>query len=363
MSTSWRALCLDLQLWTHVDFAPIASFLPVETFKPLFRAMAPYVRHLSLRGMDNLPSQFFSELCDFSCLEVLDVRGCKSLSEGDIAQILRHSPKLRHINAKGVQNFTSRSVRMLASTGIMLEFLDVTRCMEVTFNDLAEYIRQMSAAQATTLKTLKIASLRAYGRTTTDLFRLIASRLTSLKVLDLNDSFTRDEDIQDWSNTHRKLATTSSLIHLVLSYCAPLNRDNIDDLTDLIPQMEILEMAGIPTMFREGDSYATLPRMLSGMPRLKRIDLDMTGKRGGIGDEVLEVLGGFEMEEVRMGDAKKVTKGAWERFALRCKTLRVLEVNVSGLSDSLDIYQSVRLGGGWNGILKCEIGSSCQGKR
>jgi hypothetical protein len=225
---------------------------------------------------------------------------------------------------------------MIAGTGVILEFLDISRCRDIKFNDIAEYIREMSAAQAIALRYLMIGGLKAYGRTTTDLFSLIASRLTSLEVLDCNGCVVKDRDLATWARAHRDLHTTSPVTHLVLSSCASLTSNTIGYLMGLTPNIEKLEMAGMPRLLSRGNASAEVPRLLRGMPHLRKIDMEKTAASGAVGDEVLEVLGGMGLEEVRMGDAEGITAEAWVRFVHRCKSLRVLEVDVSG-SLHLDI--------------------------
>lgn len=297
------------------------------------KGISPYIRSLSLKGLDDIPPDFIQQLTTFESLSSLDLRGCRSLSEGDIVHILHSSHSLRQLNVKGVQAFNSRIVRMLAGSGLHLEWLDISRCRDITFNDLAEYIRHMSPDQAVSMKTLKIAGSKPYGRTTTDLFNLIATRLTSLSVLDCTGCGVTDEDLRQWAQIHDEGETISPIGHLILSSCQSLTPRALTYLTRRIPNVTKLEIAGMNRMFKDhGEDVHTVSSLLRSVPLLKKLDLDGTGEWGGVGDEVLHVLMGLKVEEVSVGDAKGISSGAFARFVNGCETIRVLGVDVSDSS-------------------------------
>ncbi|WWD20969.1 hypothetical protein CI109_105448 [Kwoniella shandongensis] len=358
VSRDWQDLCFDGQLWQLVHLAPMAHCMHIETLRRILTQAQSFVTLISLRGMDNLiGSQLIDMLSTidgssagngrFPSLTTLDLRGCKSLSVASICAFIQNAPHLTSINLKGVQAVSSEVIRCITAYTTQLEQLDVSRCCDLSLNDMVVFVESMQEEQSKRLTSLRLAGIKGYGGAAGKLLPSISARLVNLETLDLQDCVdVNDEDFKLLVERLDKTNQTSNLRHLNLSGCLTLTPTTLQTLTKRFPNMTHLELANMPDMFKERDNEDMyLVRLLRSMPHLRRLDLEGTGIGGGVTDKVLDALTpgrqdsegtvGSELVELRIGFARSVTSEAMVRLMRGCTRLKIFEADNTSANNAV----------------------------
>lgn len=311
VSKTWRALCLDGQLWQDVDMAPYSPFISTATFSQIINGS--FIRSVSFGNAAHVRAAMPN-------LTNLDLRGYTESSEL-LYGLVEDAPSLQSVTLKGVQAATPQLLEALAQRP--LERLDVSRCWSISLDDIASYVDAQSTDHASRLTHLRIAGLKGSGE---DFMRLAGVRLTDLSVLDVQGcTGLTDEAIEAYAKEQ------SSLSHLVLSGCAALSIVALRSLTTRLPRLTKLEMASMQQLFLlTRDSDPTLEDLLRSTPLLQQLDLEGTGSYGGVTDRVLDALGELDdLVELKLGYAKRITPEGLIRLIRRAEHLRILEADVS----------------------------------
>jgi F-box/leucine-rich repeat protein 2/20 len=347
VSKEWRSLCFDGQLWASCDFTPFSTVLPSATLKTILLNARACVKSLSLHGLEALNGSALvgrsePRLPCFSSLASLDLRGCHSVSEADLIDLLALAPGLKALNLKGSRVATIYTLDAIRNKIDALEELDVSRCWQLRFLDIDKFIVSLTPPQRQALKTLRVAGLpMASGY----LLQHIPDCLPNLECLDLMGcSWIGMRDMQEYVAALRD--RPSSLRHLVISNCTGLTPEAIELLVNRVPEMRIFEAANLESVFYL-DPPPTLSRLVRSMPKLERIDLDGSGRYGGVEDRLLHELipgacRGSPLEEsrlleLRIGNAKFVSKGALMRLIEGLPNLQVLIADVSRVAVVSDV--------------------------
>ncbi|KLT45977.1 RNI-like protein [Cutaneotrichosporon oleaginosum] len=334
VSKEWRSLCFDGQLWAHCDFTPFASVLPSATLQTILLNARACVKTLSLHGLGAVKGPVLVDRTElhlpcFSSLASLDLRGCNAVHEAELIDLLTLAPGLKSLNLKGSRVATIYTLDAIRNKIDALEELDVSRCWQLRFLDIDKFIVSLTPPQRQALKTLRVAGLpMASGY----LLQHIPDCLPNLECLDLMGcSWIGMRDMQEYVAALRD--RPSSLRHLVISNCTGLTPEAIELLVGRVPEMRILEAANLESVFYL-DPPPTLSRLVRSMPKLERIDLDGSGRYGGVEDRLLHELipgacRGSPLEEsrlieLRIGNAKFVSKGAIMRLIEGLPNLQVL---------------------------------------
>ncbi|GMK56644.1 hypothetical protein CspeluHIS016_0304840 [Cutaneotrichosporon spelunceum] len=345
VSKEWRSLCFDGQLWAHCDFTPFATVLPRATLEMIVLNARACVKSLSLHGLESLHGSALvghgaSGLPCFSALASVDLRGCHSVSEADLIHLLALAPGLKSLNLKGSRVATIYTLDAIRSNIDALEELDVSRCWQLRFLDIDKFVVSLTPPQRHALRTLRVAGLpMASGY----LLQHIPDCAPNLECLDLMGcSWIGMRDMQEYVAALGD--RPSSLRHLVISNCTGLTPEALELLVDRVPEMRIFEAANLESVFYL-DPPPTLSRLVRSMPKLERIDLDGSGRYGGVEDRVLHELipgacRGSPLEEsrlleLRIGNAKFVSKGAIMRLIEDLPSLQVLIVDGTEADDAV----------------------------
>lgn len=345
VSKEWRSLCFDGQLWATADFTPLAAVLHPGTVRQILSHSRPCIKDMSLRGLEAVTGWVLTgrELVDgpkipllstaYSSLTSLDLRGCHTLSASDVIAVVQVSPNLKKLNVKGLRlslHYVLRAVRQHVTA---LEELDVSRCWGLEFLDVEAFVVAMSRSQKNALQVLRIAGLTS--TTGGHLLQHLASELPNLHTLDLlGCRWLGMSDIQDYITGLDD--RESPLKHLVISSCTNLTAEAIELLVDRIPNITRFEAAGLEGVFYL-DPPPTLARLVRSMPLLERLDLDATGRYGGVCDRLLdELIPGAcsgspltesRLVELRIGSAKNITPAALLRLVNALPKLARLEAD------------------------------------
>lgn len=344
VSKEWRSLCFDGTLWQSPDFTALANVLPAETMRVIIDHARPCIKTLCLEGLEALPGQAVSGILsprlglydEFSSLTTLDLRGCHTILEADIIDLLRMSPYLKRLNLKGSRVVTGATLAAIHDNVLALEELDVSRCWNLQFMDLEHMLAWTSERQRNALQSLRVAGIsnESGGHL---LYRLAS--LPNLHRLDfLGCTWLSMSDIQDY--IFGLGDSPSPLKHLILSGCIHLTFAAFELLVDRLPNMESFEAANLDPVFHI-DPPPLLSRLVRSMPQLRRLDLDGTGRHGAVDDRLLlELIPGAapdsqltesKLEHLRIGNAKFVTASAMRRLIRQLPDLQVFIANVGNL--------------------------------
>ncbi|OXG10617.1 hypothetical protein C366_06628 [Cryptococcus neoformans Tu401-1] len=359
VSKSWEALCFDGQLWQAIDLAAIAHLLPVSVLHRILKHSASFITDLSLRGMDEVGGEMLVKALGGENVDILrydynnllgprlniqrlDLSGCETLTENDLASIISCCPNLRSLSLRALSAVGSRLMCFIEKIET-LEEIDVSYCRALELPFISSYIKRISEVQAKNLRSIRAAGLLYSSNM---LLLSIMERCHNLERLDLQGC----HDVSDgmFENFHNYCIEydecLSSLTHLNVSN-TPLTPAIFTFLNDHLPNLTHLEMAnlsGVDNPDDDDDGYE-LSRMLKSMPKLRKVDLEDTAGLSGVSDMVLEALTpmegdvgttGCELEELKIGYAR-ASPGAIVDLIKGCKKLRVLELDNTEANNSV----------------------------
>ncbi|KAL1410925.1 hypothetical protein Q8F55_001868 [Vanrija albida] len=357
VSKEWRSLAYDGQLWANFDLTAFSGKLHPSTMRQILRHSRPFVRTLTCQGMETLPGSSLTgrDLLDlwstdsypvprlsptFSSLTTLDVRGAHGITTPDLIAIVQISPALKKLNLKGSALHLSLVLSAVADNVDGLEELDVSRCWSLEFLDIEAFVTRLNAQQRAALKSLRLAGLPA--ATTNHLLQKLAA-LPNLHTLDLlGCRWLAHDDMQEYIEALG--GRPSPLRHLVISSCTNLTTEAIELLVGHVPEMRMFEAANLEAVFYI-DPPPTLARLVRSMPKIERLDLEGTGRYGGVCDRMLyELIPGAcpgsalevsQLVELRIGSAKHVTTQALATLVANLPRLSRLEADGTEADNAL----------------------------
>ncbi|WVQ72165.1 hypothetical protein IAR50_001710 [Cryptococcus sp. DSM 104548] len=350
VSKSWESLCFDGQLWPHISLSSFAHLLHPSTLFRLLRHSSSFITQFSLRGMDKVGGYtILTALGGLSAdhlelrLETLDLQGCLGISSRDICSLVARSPHLRCVCLRSVPHVTVETLTSILSNAPVLEDLDVSYCSNILLPDLVHALDHTSH-NSSRLRVLRMAGVK--GMLPEGAWAVLekARVLPGLEVLDLQGCPGLDED------TFSRIASEQptllhSLKHLNLS-TTPLIPSVFAHLTNILPNLEILEMARIHRFYDpdDDDDGHGLAEMLKSMPKLRKVDLEDTAGMSGVCDLVLRAItpGEYEdgdvvgkaLEELNIGYGD-VTSEAVVNLINGCKRLRILDVDNTSVGNTV----------------------------
>lgn len=357
VSKEWRSLVYDGQLWANFDLTAFAGKLHPATMRQILRHSRAFVRTLTCEGMETLPGSSLTgrDLLDlwstdsypiprlsptFSSLTTLDLRGAHGITTPDIIAVVQISPGLKKLNLKGSRLHLSHLLATVADNVDGLEELDVSRCWSLEFLDVEAFVARLNAQQRAALKSLRISGLPA--ATTNHLLQKLA-KLPNLHTLDLlGCRWLAHDDIKEYIDALD--GRPSPLRHLVISSCTNLTTEAIELLVGHVPEMRTFEAANLEAVFYI-DPPPTLARLVRSMPKIERLDLEGTGRYGGVCDRMLyELIPGAcpgsplvisQLVELRIGSAKHVTTQALSTLVTSLPRLARLEADGTEADNAL----------------------------
>jgi F-box/leucine-rich repeat protein 2/20 len=304
----------------------------------------------------------------FTQLTTLSLRGCSAITTRVLHQLLMRSPALVRVQLRALDAVTNVTGDILAVYCPRVEALDVTRC----FNLDGTGLHSMCTTVLERGDRLRLKELRASGLhyVTADLMASLASAAPHLEVLDLSgcrgltNSGMRafvacsDEDAvgseidkvlltsreagRDPTDPMKYWRRLTRLRHLSLSGCTLLTDVAFKHLAHAVPNLEILELAGIGGQLHDDG----LVHLLRTTPLLRKLDLE---DATNITDAVIVALTPFlsvsgssigpgppqlgeRLEHLCISYALNVTDDALLGLVRGCRALRTLEADNTRMS-------------------------------
>ncbi|GAA6000596.1 hypothetical protein JCM10207_004568 [Rhodosporidiobolus poonsookiae] len=389
VSKLWRSLSHDGQLWAT---APASSslgpdFFDKQSLVTLFQHGGTFVRSFDAQGLgETLNRQVAEKLLEAAKgfeptgttrFTKIDLTGCTSLTSGSLSSLLCHSPDLVDLTVVGLDSVTSNHMTILGLSCSRLSRIDVSRCRNVAAPALtrlpypppkcSSVASSSSAVDFGGMRSIRAAGLS--GMNGEVLVKLL-ERHPSLETFDVScSSSLTDDDLRraaeeptpapsrSPSPVTRRITSTRhqrtyhsyvlpppaatpappkrrvypSLRHLNLSSCDHLTSDGFAPLAGSLPNLEILELAGLGGFLRT-DGLALL---LSTCPKLRKLDLE---DADAATDNAILALASFgdasQLTHLVISACPTVTDGAIFAVVLPCRKLRVLEADGTAISSA-----------------------------
>lgn len=114
------------------------------------------LRHMDLTGCKHLTDEgFVTMACKNLSLEKLVVKRT-NITDYGLIKVLRHLPRLVHLDLEGCSFITSNSIQTLAQFCLNLRYLNVSLCLKVRANTIENLERRMSSLRKVEMRGLHI---------------------------------------------------------------------------------------------------------------------------------------------------------------------------------------------------------------
>ncbi|KAI5897759.1 RNI-like protein [Schizophyllum commune H4-8] len=367
VSKQWRSMILDGQLWGTLDLhafggASLASGLRIAEHGGKF------VQTLDLSGHTQCSSTDLHTLTDDLCLgqfpaatqlSSVNLQGCTSLDSRSLHYLLEHTPLLRRLCVKGLPAVTNLTYKTLAACCPRLQDLDASRCANADASGVSVWARS-AIVRGTHLEIVRL-KLSGLKHVDEDMMLALGRAAPLLEVLDLSsarqlrnsalDAFVACADEEDGVDTvhvyarelgreggDRYRRRVTRLRRLALSACPLLTDVACANLAYSVPQLEMLELAGIGSSLEDEG----LIRLLRTTPNIRRLDLeDATEITDDVlqaltpeedGDEELGKQPGHALEHLVVSNAGELSDAALRALIRGCPNLRVLEADGTSIT-------------------------------
>lgn len=379
----------DGQIWVNLDIREFIT-VPSPLLQRLAASSGSFVRNIDFSGHTRLSGSTLIDISKSMCiynsnsiydsissttqLTHVNVSGCLTISFSSLQHLLKHSPWLVSLKAKGINAVTNDTCRTLAHYCPRLEALDFNRCHRIDCDGISALmsIHQTQYTQSH-IRELRISGLR---RVNDSLLSLLGRYAPNLEVLDLCDvrglhntaleAFVTaredelDSDVliltsreagRDPGDATKYRRRVTKLRHLSLSSCPLLTDKALSHLAHAVPKLEYLELASIgPELRDEG-----LIHLLRTTPLLRRLDLedacDITDAvLAAITPEVIQDNSvstgtpqpGSLLQQLILSYAVQISNGAMMELIHACTHLKYLEVENTRVSSAV-VKEFVRL--------------------
>ncbi|WWC91423.1 uncharacterized protein L201_006369 [Kwoniella dendrophila CBS 6074] len=211
------------------------------------------------------------------------------------------------------------------------------------------------------MRCLRIGGLKSYGRHASELLPLIVKRLINLETFDAQGcTHLFDEDFERFTNMLEGSERESQIKHLNLSGCTALKGKFLHHLKGKLPNLTKLELSNLSCIFMDPNHHSNQPdknasevgliNFIKTIPKIERIDLEETGKFGGISDSFLDILSRYRssvdfdlddqpisrnLMELRLSHAKDITCEGLIKFIKNTPKLQILEVDNTSADQSV----------------------------
>jgi len=370
---TWMTLIDDGQLWSNLDLRPFPK-MPDSQLLRILQSAGSFITSLNLSYRRSLLPSCLESLTDslsvvegmrvgpsYNQLTCLSMNGCSTITTPSLHYLLTRSPCLETSSLKGMPAVTNETCEILSQHCPRLLSLDLSRCKNLT----GAGIRIFASSAVARAKQLSLVELRLSGLKgiTDSMMSALGKAAPFLEVLDLSycrdlhnsslDAFvacTEDFALDSISLTARQAGRNPSggrfqrritrLRHLSLSSCPLLTDIACSHLAFAMPQLELLELAGIGTELKDDGVI----RLLETLPNLRKLDLE---DAVDITDSVLRAITpsspsdtvgydhrvpGHALEHLIVSCAAQLSNDAFLALIRNCTRLRVLEADSTRIS-------------------------------
>lgn len=372
MSKTWRVLVFDGQLWKNFDLHDF-GLMPKSVSLHIARSAGAFVRSINFTGFSITTSDLITVTDSFR-LRLLPAHTqltAINLQRAHVKQRALHhllslSPSLLYLNVRGSKAMNNLTCKVLAEHCPQLLSLDASRCHNLDGDGIQLLCStSISRGQVLALKELRISGMNGPHL---DMFVQLGKAAPFLEVLDASyigqmhnsylEGFVRvtEEEGQfgipyviltaheaGQQEVGRYFRRVTKLRHLNLSYCMLLTDAACSHLASAMPNLELLELAGIGAPLEDDG----LVRLLSTTPRIRRLDLEDAME---ITDAVIRTLTpaatpadgsptvdqpGQKLEQLNISYATRVSNGALLALIRECSNLKALEVDNTHISSTI----------------------------
>jgi F-box/leucine-rich repeat protein 2/20 len=371
VSRRWRALSFDGQMWAQMDLHQFLDHISPSVAIHILFSVATFLNALDLRGWDLLPDIAVRRSLAMPGwnmrLQRIDLRFCSQLTRATLEGILDHSPRLRHINFRGLDSVDWSLIMLINKKCPGITFLDASFCG----GERLEHEDISLDGQWRSLKSLKLAG----GMVGPGALGGIGRCMPNLEVLDLSYSqYIDDDELLDFVKISPDMAATAwgtndslhiapkivrlrpsqaglprtaaeehglvyrritHLKHLSLSRCPLVTDQGCHYLAHAVPDLELLEVAYAGARLHDDGMIG----LLGSCPKIRKIDLEGAAD---ITDRLIAALtppkpgstrpgnvAGQQLESLSIGFAVAVTTDAVLRLLRHCPKLSYLGLDVS----------------------------------
>ena len=373
---TWLALVHDGQLWSNLDLRAFPK-MPDSQLLQLVGYAGSFITSFDLPDRGNLLPSTLEKLASsmsvadgirvapaYNQLINLNMSGCSSVTTQSLHFLLTQSPFLETLSLKGMSSVTNETCEILSRHCPRLTSLNLSRCKNLT----GAGIRSFASFAVARAESLPLAELRLSGLKgiTDGTMTTLGKAAPYLQVLDLSycrdlhnsslDAFVacaEDYTLDSIYLTGRQAGRNSidgrrfrrritHLRHLSLSYCTLLTDIACSHLAHAVPQLELLELAGIGGELKDDG----VVRLLETLPHLRKLDLE---DASDITDDVLHAITpppsvddvdrdrpvpGHSLEHLIVSYAVQLSNDSILELMRNCTRLRVLEADSTRLSAS-----------------------------
>ena len=349
------------------------------------KASSRFARTMDLSGHARLNSSTVSKMTEYfssgastsphsshqqTRLTNINLSGCQGVSLLDLNCLLKQSPALVELRLRGVSSVNNSTCEILSTSCPNLVSLDLSRCRNLTTQGILHILHE---AEYFPSKRLPMKELRLSGLKGVDdeFMGILGKAMPFLEILDLSyvrelhnsalDAFTSAMDDNDYPEvtviTARQAGRDPSegsklkrrvtrLRHISLSSCPLLTDHACSHLAFAVPQLELLELAGIGSELRDPG----LIRLLSTTPLLRRLDLEEATDITDLSIEALIPIpipqssssstaaprktNESPLEQLNLSYAANISNDALLKLMRSCTRLRSLELDNTRVSGS-----------------------------
>lgn len=372
----------DGQIWVNLDIREFNN-VPSPLLQRLAASSGSFVRTIDFSGHTRLSGSILIDVSKSMCiynsnsiydsissttqLTHVNLSGCSMITFSSLQHLLKHSPWLVSLKAKGINAVTNDTCRTLAHHCPRIEALDFSRCHKIDCDGISALMdHHQTQHTQSRIRELRISGLR---RVNDSVLSLLGRYAPNLEVLDLSNIrglhntaleafvttrgdecnsdvliLTSREAGRDPGDATKYRRRITKLRHLSLSSCPLLTDTALSHLAHAVPKLEYLELASIgPELRDEG-----LIHLLRTTPLLRRLDLedacDITDAViAAITPEVTEEVSastgfpqpGSLLEHLTLSYAVQISNGAMMELIHACSRLKYLEVDNTRVSSSV----------------------------
>ncbi|KAK9470842.1 uncharacterized protein V1510DRAFT_398513 [Dipodascopsis tothii] len=337
LSRAWHDVCYDGKLWQSINTDEFYSRISSEQLARLVGVGGNFVKELILRGCTHIHVDDAMAIGrSVRNLRFLSLEGCRFFDHNSLTQMVKSNPQLEHIDIAGVATATNTTCFAIGSFCQNLTYLDTSFCQYIDSSGIFDIVRTCGRLQHVKISGCRGIDDRALMKALRGLPDLARLDMAECKVL--TDDSVRvlvsgsTEPIPVHGQTQRPtVEPLRSLTHLNLSRCKRLTNRTLADLAHAVPNLQVLEVAGVLGFKDEGFS-----RLLPTLNELYYLDCE--GCKD-ITDDTLVSLWrapfARKLKHLQLSSCDRISSQGVCRVLRRCIRLQNLELDNTSVNDTV----------------------------